>query len=266
MYLSIIIPAYNEERNLKRGVLEDIWDYLTKQKYSREVWLVDDGSEDETLQMVENFTKGHQGFHLLRESHRGKATAILAGMEKARGEVVLFCDLDQSTPVSEIEKFLPKLKEGYEVVIGWRKTRHKTPWTRRMVSGAYMVLKRLFLNLPYHDTQCGFKAFRREVWEKILPEFEMYRGISHIRHAELISASSARLEIPKRVRDDRRETKGSLPNAGFDLELLYLAKRMGLKVAEVEVEWTHRESEVSSLRIAWLGARDVLKIWWKVAK
>lgn len=237
MYLSIIIPAYNEERNLKRGVLEDIWDYLTKQKYPWEVWLVDDGSEDETPQMVKNFTKNHQGCHLLKEKHRGKATAILAGMEKARGEVVLFCDLDQSTPVSEIEKFLPKLKEGYEVVIGWRKTRHKTPWTRRMVSGAYMVLKRLFLNLPYRDTQCGFKTFRREVWEKISPKLKIYQL-------------------------GGKPVRGAVPNAGFDLELLYLTKRMGLKVAEVEVEWTHRESEVSSLRIAWLGARDVLKIWW----
>src|SRR5438874_1347132 len=108
MKLSVIIPAFNEEENLLRGCLDDVEEYLRKQKYFFEVIIVDDGSKDKTLPLIEDFIKGKKGFRLIKNSHGGKAIAVMTGLLDADGDIGLFTDMDQATPINQIEKILPE--------------------------------------------------------------------------------------------------------------------------------------------------------------
>src|SRR5690554_6501215 len=108
VYLSVVIPAYNEEDNLRGGVLDQVYNYLKNQDYSWEVLIVDDGSKDETAQLAQAYAKKHSGFVVYEEPHRGKAGTVIAGMLHAKGEIVLFTDMDQATPIKEVEKILPR--------------------------------------------------------------------------------------------------------------------------------------------------------------
>jgi len=125
-FLTVVIPAYNEEINLRRGVLDSVYDYLKEKKFSWEVIVVDDGSRDKTVRLAERFAGNHPGFSVKSEPHRGKAGAIMAGAEVAKGEYILFTDMDQSTPIDQFDKFIPKFEEGYDIVIGSRKGRPAT--------------------------------------------------------------------------------------------------------------------------------------------
>src|SRR5579859_6106384 len=107
-YLSVVIPAYKEEKNIKAGALDEVYKYLSKQKYSWEVLLVNDGSLDNTLDLLKDFAKKHKNFIVLDEPHRGKAGTVISGILKAQGNIVLFTDMDQATPLNQIEKFFPK--------------------------------------------------------------------------------------------------------------------------------------------------------------
>ena len=118
IYLSVVIPNYNEEKNIKAGSLDEVYGYLKKQKYSWEVLLVDDGSLDNTVSLLNSFARAHKGFKVYKEPHRGKAGTVIAGMLKARGQIVLFADMDQATPLNQIEKFLPKSSPEPVVVAG----------------------------------------------------------------------------------------------------------------------------------------------------
>ena len=104
--LSVVIPAYNEETNIRLGVLEKVARFLERRPYSWQVFVVDDGSTDQTLQLLEEFIHSNKGFTLIHNPHQGKAATVIAGMRKAVGEVVLFTDLDQATPISEVEKMM----------------------------------------------------------------------------------------------------------------------------------------------------------------
>ncbi|MCJ7804146.1 glycosyltransferase family 2 protein, partial [Patescibacteria group bacterium] len=119
-FLSVIIPCYNEEKNLKRGVLDEIEVYLKKQRFENEVIISDDGSSDNSCEFVKKYLQTHPRFELLENKHAGKSFAVRAGIEKAQGEIILFTDMDQSTSIKEFDKFLPFFKKGFEVVIGSR--------------------------------------------------------------------------------------------------------------------------------------------------
>lgn len=236
--LSVVIPAYNEEKNIQTGVLDEVFDYLKKQDYSWEVLLVDDGSRDNTLQLLEEFSANHVGFTALREPHRGKAGTVIAGMLAAAGEIILFTDMDQATPINQIEKLLPRLRDGYDIAIGSRVGREGYPMIRMIMAYGFMALRTLILRLPYRDTQCGFKAFKREVAMEIFKRMKIF--------------------------NDKMRTKGAAVTAGFDLEILYIARKLNLKVAEVQVVWHEKgiRREVSPLRDSWQGFRDLLKVRW----
>lgn len=244
MYLSVVIPAYNEEKNLNKQVLEEVWEYLRKQKYSWEVLIVDDGSTDKTVAITSEFAKKHNallksgqnGFTVLKEPHRGKGGTVIAGMLKAKAEIVLFTDMDQATPIYELEKILPKLKTN-DVVIGSRSGRKGANFIRKVMAYGFMTLRTLILRLPFRDTQCGFKAFKQET---IKPIFE-------------------RMAIFKKTQE-----KGSAVTAGFDLELLYIARKLGYTIAEVPVEWEEKGDRgnfgVNPVKDSLDGLRDLLRV------
>jgi dolichyl-phosphate beta-glucosyltransferase len=234
-YLSVVIPAYKEEENLKKGVLKEVNDYLTKQSYSWEVLVVDDGSGDKTPDLAEAFAKKHKNFSVHREPHRGKGATVIAGVLASKGEIVLFTDMDQATPIEEIEKLLPKFSVGYDIAIGSRANRKGAPVTRKLMAYGFIVLRTLILRLPYKDTQCGFKAFKRPAAQKIFSKMKIFSESKKITQAAV--------------------------TAGFDLELLYIARKLKYKVAQVPVVWNHTETKrVNPLRDSWHGFRDLLRI------
>ncbi|MBI2596842.1 glycosyltransferase [Candidatus Daviesbacteria bacterium] len=239
--LTIIIPSYNESANLKRGVLEGVSSYLEKLKINYEVLIVDDGSSDNSVELVKKYiskmgtSSRGENLKLIQNKHGGKAKAVLTGMEKASGETVLFTDMDQATPINQLEKFIPKFKEGYDIVIGSRKGRKGAPMIRKIAAWIFSILRGLILGLPFKDTQCGFKAFSKNSVNKILPKIRSEWGELHFR--------------------------GGAVNAGFDVELLYLSKKYGLKIAEVGVEWNYVDTErVQVVKDALAAIYDMLRI------
>lgn len=233
--LSVVIPAYNEEASIKSGSLVEVWSFLKKHKYSWEVIVVDDASTDRTLSLSQKFAKTHEGIKVLAEPHRGKGGSVIAGMLKATGDIVVFTDMDQATPMEEFEKFIPKFKEGYDIVIGSRSGRRGAPIIRKLMAYGFSFLRAIILRLPYKDTQCGFKAFKKEASEKIFAKMKLF--------------------------SEKSKARGAAVSAGFDLEALYLARKLGFKVAEVPVRWFHKETErINPIKDSFEGLRDLLKV------
>jgi len=233
--LSIIIPAYNEEKNINKGVLLDVFNYLKNRDYTWEVILVDDKSTDSTLGMLRKFSQEYPGFSVLAELHRGKGGSIMAGILKAKGDIILFTDMDQATPLKEIENFFPKFEKGYDVVIGSRIGRKGAPVVRRIMAYGFSMLRMVILRLPYKDTQCGFKAFTKEAAEKIFSKLKVF--------------------------SDKEAKDGSHVTAGFDLEVLYIARKLRLKTAEVNVNWEHRETErINPIKDSLEGLKDLVRV------
>jgi len=214
-YLSVVIPCYNEEKNLRRGVLDEVHHYLSLQSYSWEVIIVNDESTDESEKLVERFVADKSNISLFDIPHGGKPAAVWAGIQKARGEVVLFTDMDQSTPLREVEALLPWYAKGYDVVIGSRGTeREGFSIIRRLGSFVFRTLRRLILLRDISDTQCGFKSCRREAALEVFPKLQFFK------------------------QEDR--PKGWKVSA-YDVELLHLFEKAGYSSKEIEVEWRNRD-------------------------
>ncbi len=172
-FLSVVIPAYNEAINLKRGVLDSVNDYLIEQNFKWEVLILDDGSKDKTIEIATTFAKKHKGFNVFSEPHRGKGGTVIAGMKKASGDYVLFTDMDQSTPIDQFDKFKPKIKEKFDVVIGSRSGRPGQSIIRKIMAYGFATLRTLILRLPFKDTQCGFKLFSKSAAKTIFNKMEV---------------------------------------------------------------------------------------------
>lgn len=237
VYLSVVIPCYNEEKNLLLGALEKVENYLRVQKYSWEVIVVDDGSTDRSIPLIEEFISDNLGFSLIKNPHQGKAATVIAGMLKTHGKYALFTDLDQATPITEIEKFFSWFGKGLDVVIGSRSSvRQGAPLSRILMARGFMTLRTLILGLSgISDTQCGFKAFKNEVAKNLFKRLKLYH--------------------------QKKKVKGSQVSAGFDVEVLFLAKKLGLRVVEVPVIWHYVETRrVNPLKDSWHGFCDLIKI------
>ncbi|MBI2599384.1 glycosyltransferase [Candidatus Daviesbacteria bacterium] len=235
MKISVVIPAYNEENNLKKGVLDQVRQYLEDNKFDYEVLIVDDGSKDSTKEILQKYVLRHKRFQLIESRHGGKAIAVMTGMLGALGQIVLFTDMDQATPINQLDKFLPKFKQGFDIVIGSRQGRKGAPLIRKLAAWGFSVLRGMILGLPFADTQCGFKAFDQTVVKNIIPKIHKEWGVLHFR--------------------------GGAVNAGFDVELLYLAKKYGFKIAEVGVEWNYVDTErVQVIKDALAAIYDMFRI------
>ena len=223
MYISIIIPCYNEENNLRKGKLDEVHSFLFKQHYSNEVIIVDDGSTDASQSFIQNIIKNKTNFHLYAIPHGGKPTAIWAGIQKAKGEIILFTDMDQSAPISEINRLLPWYEQGFDVVIGSRGAARKgLSIIRKIGSTIFRNLRSIFLLRNIFDTQCGFKSCFRLAALDIFPHLQFIK--------------------------QKKKPKGWKVSA-YDVELLYLFKKAGYRIKEVTVKWKDRDqSDTKSQR------------------
>jgi dolichyl-phosphate beta-glucosyltransferase len=228
---SIIVPAYNESSRLG-ATLEEILDHIDRQGWNAEVVVVDDGSSDDTVTIAERFAAGHRALRIIRNpGNRGKGYSVRNGMLQAKGRILLFTDADLSSPITEAGKLFSALDAGADVAIGsrWMDPSlqfQRQSLKRQVLSRLYHAFLKVILFIPYHDTQCGFKAFTRAAAAKIFPLQRVMRW-------------------------------------GFDPEILYLAHRQGLKVAEIPVRWGHDDG--SRLRVWRDGFRmgwDALKVRW----
>lgn len=238
IFLSVVIPCFDEMENLRKGVLGKVEHFLKKKKMSYEVLIVDDGSTDGSIEFIKDFIKENSSFQLIKNPHLGKAGAVTTGVLKAEGEYILFTDMDQATPIEEFDKLLPYLTQGYDVVIGSRSSRRKgSPLLRLFVSKGAILLRKIIIGMTnISDTQCGFKAFKKAAAKKLFKRiYDLHNGFSKI--------------------------SGSAVTPGFDMELLYIATRLDYKIKEVPVDWLYVETRrVNPIRDSIEGVVDLLKI------
>lgn len=228
---SIIVPAYNERARIG-GTLQRILEHLNEQKWRAEIVVVNDGSRDDTTDVVNQFVAEHRQVRLIQNpGNQGKGYAVRNGMLHARGKVLLFTDADLSSPISEATKLFAALEKGYDVAMGSRWLDpslqfQRQSLKRQLMSRTYNLFIRAVLTFPYRDTQCGFKAFTRRAAEMIFPLQRIRRW-------------------------------------GFDAEIIYLAHHMKLKVAEVPVSWGHDErSKLHPWRDGFYMGLDTLTVRW----
>lgn len=213
--ISIVIPCYNEENNLKKGVLKEVYDFLITQQFTWEVIVCNDESTDNSLKLVKDFVSKHKNFRCLDLPHGGKPSAVWGGIQEAKYPLVLFTDMDQSTPLKEINKLLPHFKKGFDVVIGSRgASREGNSFVRKIMARGFLLGRRMVLLHQIIDTQCGFKAIKTDLAKKIFPELQFFK--------------------------DKSDKKGWRVSA-FDVELLFIAQKRGAKIKEVEVEWKNED-------------------------
>jgi glycosyltransferase involved in cell wall biosynthesis len=215
--LSIVIPAYNESARIER-TLARVMECVEQQGWDAEVLVVDDGSRDNTAAIIGQWMKRYPRLHLVQNpGNRGKGYSVRNGLLQAAGDVVMFTDADLSAPMEEAERLLAAISDGADVAIGsrWmdktRQTIHQ-PLYRRFFGRCFNGVTRMVMGLPFKDTQCGFKAFKRPAAQVI---FRLQR----------------------------------IERWGFDPEILFIARKLGYKIREVPVTWGHDErSRISYLK------------------
>lgn len=238
IFLSVVIPSYDEMANLQKGVLDKVEQFLSKKKFSYEVIIVDDGSRDGSVEFVKQFTRDNSNFKLIENPHLGKAGAVTTGVLNSKGDFVLFSDMDQATPIEEVDKLLPYFDEQYDIVIGSRKSQRRgSPWTRILMAKGMVFLRSAMVGISgISDTQCGFKMFRKEAAQKLFKKIN-------------------------KLHNNFKKISGSSVSAGFDVELLYIAENMGYKIKEVPVSWLYVETRrVNPVKDSIAGVLDLIKI------
>ena len=231
MTYSFIIPAYNESERLATS-LPKVLEYIHQQRLQAEVIVVNDGSRDDTAEVVRNFAANHPEVRLLENpGNRGKGYSVRNGMLHGNGDVLLFTDADLSSPIYEAEKLFHAIGGGADIAIGsrWLQAELQTerqPWYRQVYGRLFNLGLRLVLGLTYRDTQCGFKAFTRTAAQTVFSRQRVERW-------------------------------------GFDPELLFVANKFKLRTVEVGVEWAHdHRSRINPLRDGLNMGVEMLAVRW----
>lgn len=226
-FLSIIVPAYNEEQRLPKS-LPQIIEFVKGQDYPIEIIVVDDGSIDRTAEIVEEFQQEAPFITLLQVEHGGKGHAVKAGMLQANGEFLFLCDSDLSMPIAEVTKFLPPALDGYDVAIASREVegahRYNEPAYRHLMGRVFNLIVRVLAVHGIQDTQAGFKCFRRDAARQLFPV-------------------------------------QSIDGWGFDVEILFVAQSRGMRIVEVPINWYYaNRSQVRPIQDTYHMLREVLKV------
>jgi dolichyl-phosphate beta-glucosyltransferase len=226
-FLSLIIPALNEERRLP-DTLEQVAAYLQSRPYDYEILVVENNSTDNTLAIAQAFAEEHPQVRVLHNAQRGKGRAVRQGMLEARGQYRFMCDADLSMPINELSKFLPPAMTGYDIVIASREApesiRYDEPVYRHLGGRAINLIIRLLALPGLHDSQCGFKCFTAQAADDLF-RIQTLNGWS------------------------------------FDIELLFVARRRGYRMIEVPIHWYyHSESKVHAVRDAVRMIGDIFTI------
>lgn len=229
--VSVVIPAYNEVENFRRGVLGEVFNYLKNQDFSWEVVLVNDGSTDLTFSLLQNFAKSHPGFRVLDITHGGKVAAVTAGVIEAKGETILFTDFDQSTPISELVKVLEEFKSSADLVIGERQSTTSWSFFQNLRSQIFNLVVQLIALPGIKDSQCGFKAFKNKIGKDLF----------------------SKLQVTQKTQ------KGGYMGA-FDVELLYLARKLGYQIVSIPVRWRYYQSRRLSFSEPIKMLRDIILV------
>lgn len=237
---TVVIPAYNESFRIAAS-LRTVLDYLSKQDYTSDVLLVDDGSTDDTAAAARSVMQDFPNLEVQSISHGGKAAAVLWGLEHAAGDLVLFADADLATPITYLGPFRDAIELGADMVIGSREgetaSRIGEPEFRHLMGRGFNAIVRILLLPGIHDTQCGFKMFTAEARDRILPRLLLYR------------AQDGEINSPKVT--------------AFDVELLVVARRLDLEIAIVPVTWTYGEqSKVNPIGDTFTNFSDVAHVKW----
>jgi dolichyl-phosphate beta-glucosyltransferase len=226
-FLSIIIPAYNEESRLPSS-LEKIDAFIRHCSFRTEVIVVNDGSSDQTSEVVHRFQEKKSYIKLIDTQHGGKGHAVRVGMLKAEGEYLFLADSDLSMPVDELPKFLPPALEGYDIAIASREiagaVRYGEPAFRHLIGRVFNMLVRVLAVRGIRDTQAGFKCFRRQAARRLF-------------------------------------SLQTIDGWGFDVEILMLAQKRNMKIVEVPIHWYYNaDSRVQPGRDAYRMFMEVLKV------
>jgi len=232
---SFVVPAYNESERLTVS-LPKISDFIRQQRLHAEIIVVNDGSSDDTADVVRRYMLRDPDVRLVENpGNRGKGYSVRNGMLHARGDLVMFTDADLSSPIYEAEKLFAALRQGADVAIGSRWLRaelqtERQPWYRQLYGRLFNLALRITLGLKYRDTQCGFKAFTKPAAQTVF-------------------------------------TRQRIERWGFDPELLFLANKFKLHTAEVPVEWAHdHRSKISPLRDGIKMGLEMLAVRWNDLK
>ncbi len=225
--LTIVIPAHNEQSRLPR-TLDQVLALIARQSYAAEVLVVENASTDRTAELAEGYARESDAVRLIRTPERGKGLAVRLGMLAGRGEYRFMCDADLSMPIEEVNRFLPPMLADFDVAVGSREVRGAVRYNEPMerhLGGRLVNLAIRSLILPqFQDTQCGFKCFRGAIVEDLFG----------------------------------RQT---LTGWSFDIELLFVAQRLGYRVVEIPIDWYYRpESKVSALPDALRMLEDIFRI------
>jgi len=226
VFLSIIIPAYNEQERLPQTI-ERVVQFINTQKFSSEILIVDNASTDSTFYLAERYSHQYNNVRVIQESRKGKGNAIRTGMLEAQGRYRFMCDADLSMPIEEIIKFLPPLCDS-DVSIGSREApgaiRYNEPFSRHLSGRIFNLLTRIFILPNLNDTQCGFKCFKDDVAKDIF-QYQTIGGWA------------------------------------FDVEILYIAEKRGYSIIEVPISWYYREnSKINTVQDSLQMINEIIKI------
>jgi dolichyl-phosphate beta-glucosyltransferase len=226
-YLSIIIPAHNEENRLP-GTLEKVYSFLQDQSYSSEILVVENGSDDDTFQVAQSYQQKIPNLSVIKEDSSGKGLAVRKGMLAASGAYRFMCDADLSMPIDEVNRFIPPELENFDIAIASREApgsiRYNEPGYRHWGGRGVNIMIRLFAVPGLHDTQCGFKMFRGDIAEDLFQN-------------------------------------QTINNWSFDIELLFIARKRRYRITELPIPWYFNpDTKLNPFMDAFQMAVDIFNI------